>query len=449
MRNYGKSGGDFNFKISKAMAQKAIRVLADMDIDTPLSLKRQRGQGGAASKSPPRRTIARKSFTESPAAAAAARRSKYYGQRSTTATSKKKVRTGRANTFGRMAGKKYPAVDPKPRSTSFVRAQREGIALVTETGGFLEESEIVYMGHSTTPYKKVLQLSYKALIKKVFNLSGYQIQNFEEKVPFNGASLSLYYYNASGTLASVTASALAAQTFEDFADNLDSALHPILIGAYTAGNSIIWVDARLTLLDSAGNGIEKCRLMLDQINVHFVAKSMLKMQNQSVTVAADNEADDVNNVPIQGKSYYGSSNRFILKTSKHTDTVPTTTVDINKGFMTLQGTATQNMLEPLEAKEWRGVKTGGKIRLNPGEIKTSVIEYGTKMDLQRFWEQVGQVNSVENATRGPGRSCLYAFEKLMDYDTSTIKVCYEIQNNYGLYFSKKKKPLTQRIFEKL
>jgi len=53
---------------------------------------------------------------------------------------------------------------------------------------------------------------------------------------------------------------------------------------------------------------KRFQIDLSKCRIHLYAKSSLKLQNRTVNLNANNDDEDVDNVPLYVKSYFGSGN---------------------------------------------------------------------------------------------------------------------------------------------
>lgn len=69
---------------------------------------------------------------------------------------------------------------------------------------------------------------------------------------------------------------------------------------------------RLIVRDNDANGFTRLDIDLRRCKFDIYVKSSLKIQNRTVNTDANNEADDVDNVPLYGKQFEGSGNYVLL-----------------------------------------------------------------------------------------------------------------------------------------
>jgi len=201
--------------------------------------------------------------------------------------------------------------------------------------------------------------------------------------------------------------------------------------------------------DNSGNYYTTAKIDLQSCRVKIYGKSALKFQNTSVIAPGDDE-DSVNNVPLEGRRYAGSGQ--ITRYKNYLSTTPngmTYLIGNNSGLMTQIGfTASDpSLLEPPKPELWTGVTRTDKVRIQPGDIKTSIIKCFNNMRFQSLFDQT--YNQYFDKQRfSPGKFCLWAIEKVLDWDASEVQAVYEIQNDIDVKISYVTNPRSSTFFEK-
>jgi len=184
------------------------------------------------------------------------------------------------------------------------------------------------------------------------------------------------------------------------------------------------VEAQYTPLNGTVQKVD-----LQDGKITFYSKSALKVQNRSVALAADNEADDVNNVPIYGKLYHGIGNGALQRSIDNIKFVNGPALANN---VAVAGDAFANFSEPPDASEFTHVTKFMKAYFNPGQIKTSVLSFKTNINVSLFFNTMIQYytgNSTEQYLK-IGIFRMFGLErviaKLAGEDTPAMKIAYEI-----------------------
>lgn len=167
-------------------------------------------------------------------------------------------------------------------------------------------------------------------------------------------------------------------------------------------------------------------IRLEGTYVKFYIKMDLKMQNRTVTAAADDQSDDVNNAPIYGKSYFGPGigTRFKVATA-----TPSLSANVNTGVIgnigSNLGTFAQ---EPLDYQNFANVQKIGKVHMDGGQLKTSqliksfTVQFGNMFNvINTQLNDAGSTTAIGDKSYVPAKFAHYRFfavEKMMDANPS-------------------------------
>jgi hypothetical protein len=175
--------------------------------------------------------------------------------------------------------------------------------------------------------------------------------------------------------------------------------------------------------------------------IHLYSKSTLKCQNTSVGTGGGDE-DAVDNNPLHGKAYFGSGSGTEAMTFDDKSTgaagVPFRADNTYGGMAVVPGNKWYQ--EPIGTSQFTGVKKYGKVLLEPGHIKTSVLTDFVTFKLNRMYKLIGVSNSATAHSKvliGTYRFML--MEKIINAVTpsvtNAIKIAYEVNLNIGCYVS--------------
>jgi hypothetical protein len=196
--------------------------------------------------------------------------------------------------------------------------------------------------------------------------------------------------------------------------------------------------------------------MLDS-SVSMDIKCTLKMQNRSQNaLTGTGEDNDVDNVPIYGYMYSGKGAGPIHKAHQG---VQFLAGELNGVISYGANTNAPNALqEPPLAGDFVFVDRQGKMKLEPGDIKTSVLTYKKSHNFQKFYRKLVNLSATRllpEATyrdhSGVGEYKLFALEKMIDTDQGpdqpSILLAFE-HNIRGLFaFTEKYSYTTVQKFE--
>jgi len=172
--------------------------------------------------------------------------------------------------------------------------------------------------------------------------------------------------------------------------------------------------------------------------IKYFCKSALKIQNRSKT-GTSTEADVVDDVPLYGKAYYGKGQGPVLN-APLSSTI-NLIADSTTGVI-FPATVTDSFLqEPLNPIELAKVKSYGKISINPGQIKTSVVIERKTMYFNTLMAKLIPRRGLASNNCPLGKFRLMALEKIMHVDATLINLAYECQCNTTVAITEKKRQL--------
>lgn len=190
----------------------------------------------------------------------------------------------------------------------------------------------------------------------------------------------------------------------------------------------------------SGSGIVYKTYDLRRAKVLLTMKSTLKIQNRTKSVSGATNDDDVDNVPIYGKSYSGSGNfigynnydssgrnvEYIMPASSQTSG------DVKQTY--LAGV----MSEPPRVSQLVNVSKSGKAHLDPGEIKTSVVYHTIKIGLNQLFIKL-KMHASQTPLISLGNFRYFVFEKMIktgtDIASQTMSIGYELDEKSYCVFT--------------
>jgi len=291
------------------------------------------------------------------------------------------------------AGTNMKKVGPLPK------IMKDGVQTCTEQGNVVTAPQAQYIGHATCPANIVKKALWRAIIKRLFTMAKKLNPKWDAQPQFIDITdtIQVLYKDSTDPAAPLTAVGVLVGTKTqeaialEYATAFESA-SPLLIFDYIA------YKPRNDTPGAVYMNLQCCQ-------VHISSLSQLKMQNRTVTVAADNEADDVNNVPLVGKSYEGKGTGTKFLTGQD-GTTPF--VADNYYGVIVKGSNSNQLNEPPNARLFENVISSGKAHFEPGEIQTSTLKYEAEMTLQNFVQLA--YDSILDGAMPTGRR--YKFKKL-------------------------------------
>jgi len=292
----------------------------------------------------------------------------------------------------------------------------EEIRHTSETGGATPESKIesLRVGHTTMPSRPTLYAVSRALTKLLF--SRHQIKDFTDNIyapPYNYNALdtvAFTYYADWTTNVLFTKSyvlpAVSGYSFDQVAQQMYGFFNDELRTNGPVERTRLQ-ELSYQPASTTSSFHEPVIINLQRVSIDMLLESRMKVQNRTVTVQADNEQDDVNNVPLIGKLYHCKGNNLFDRNNRKILTNPTTsptgaasvdlylyegitsnrTVNIAtlNGQYTTDGSANSTISKPSEPPhpyQFLNCKSATKVELEPGAITESKISQKFKLPLK-------------------------------------------------------------------
>lgn len=328
---------------------------------------------------------------------------------------------------------------------------RHGAVTTVESRGSVSDANAVYVGHGIAYHRLVLTVS-RALVKMMYSKFGWNIPDWSDTVPFSSNDthfINLRYFvsRESADGSSVATSGYGSgSTWNDVADALAA-----IIGSVATAD--VQYD-RLELYDGAdvlaADRVMKSSFSLPRLNLSFDFTSKLKVQN--VTLAGtgidtdDNVVTNIESNPLIGK-HYGSSqwqNGFTLNYRPGSSNLnwdgflanySTGLISTNAADSNVTGRTTYS--KPPPYFHFMATK-GNAVRIDPGEIQTSVIHFHTRIMfsslMRKTHEAFAGILGSTNRYFQIGFAKMLGLEKLLDAgsanETSLVNVHYEVVQKY-------------------
>lgn len=360
-------------------------------------------------------------------------------------------RVARVTTANSFTGKIKRGSTKKTKRQS---AEKKGVTYIYETGGVLDSATQSSLGHCNFAGYRILELVLGGLLHKMLQKLNHSYNSLDQVI---GANF------------------LAGDEFIIWGRNTEPAANGVIVNL-AINPALTWkaaIDSMVTLYLSHVNvqneeGVSpqfhymeyrpannivlpaihrysRTLINIQDAKVHLYLKSDMKIQNRTVSVAADNEADDVNNVPLVGKTFDGSGTGALLNISASSGAAAADLRLLGQyqtGLIANMGSVLSTGGEPLQKKNFKYVKYEGSLKLAPGEIKTSTLvhEQGHSLDLILKDLIQFDANAVITMNRNRfGKFRFFQFDRMIDIggldNPSNITVAWEI-NLYGSAFIK-------------
>jgi len=328
------------------------------------------------------------------------------------------------------------------------KLMKYGVQTCTETGGIVTSDYCRYIGHATCPNGFMKRTFWRALLKNLL-IRISKLNPVWDATPLDFGVTDTIVIKWRPQMGSATADsfqpfAYVAQTQEELAIEM----HNYFISAQQQFEIIGMFYKPLNLNPGSYYvDLKNARVTMDCV-------STFKMQNQSVTITADDEADNVNNVPLVGKVYEGrgTGTRWVGGTASAVPFI----CDPLKGIINKDG-ITNQLAEPPSAKLFEQVTGSGKVSIAPGEVVTSKLHYQKEVSLQHFitlvWDFTNETAPNNYKMKYNGSFKIYALEKLIEFQLASaegeneIKIAYEHDLKMSVMLTPKQTHYTTTLYE--
>lgn len=327
---------------------------------------------------------------------------------------------------------------------------RRGIVTAREIGGVMstsaaEAAQSFLVGHSVFSKVQLVRDVSFALAKMCALRLKQNITDLSESVFGDAGFIAgsayycrLYYVTSPGGSVNnvqLTFTGITNPKWSDVASSMQSQITTLL----AANSGLQFTKLTWDNNDAATTSTRYMMFSLDlsRARIRIQAKSSLKIQNRTINASGNVEADDVDNVPIYGKSYSGYGNYIMLNNSF---TVAGGNTSSYSTLMTGKFSSSSNpsAREPLPLSMVKRAKKVGKAHLDPGEIKTSVLNYSKTFLLNSLIRKLIAVG--DETTTGSfvdiGIFRCFLFEKMLQAvatsDVNGLNIAYELDQKTGI-----------------
>lgn len=319
-----------------------------------------------------------------------------------------------------------------------------GVTRVIETSTNVQDAECVYVGHSV-PVFQMKYCAWWALLKTMYTKAGGSVQNFQDSNLLTSCGSVVgdiirvnYKGTADAAIASLDQTVAAGTTVENLVLNF---ANQVLLDS----KGVQFINAEyLPLLTPTPVGrMGYTTIRLEGAYVDFYMKMDLKMQNRSKFANEFNQEDDINNVAIYGKSYFGPGTGTRLKSATSTASFAS---NVNSGLI-LQGASSFGtaLSEPLDYQYFANVSKIGKVHMDAGHLKTSQIVKSCRVNFGNLMSIINpQLNDANNYLLAgdtayfPAKVSSYrmfAMEKMMDANPSATPTNVQIALEHNVRIS--------------
>lgn len=310
-----------------------------------------------------------------------------------------------------------------------------GVLYRLEAGNVITPKRCGYVGHGTMPYRLVVNHVWRAILKALVSKTGVAIQDFLDVMTNDysvGTSITTrfrYNYDPNNQTPS-TYTLAGGETYEYVALELAKLFDD-------KGPDFQIISIELLEESQTGGSTKREEINLVDSKLVFDVKSSLKIQNRSKN-SLGSEADEVDNVPLYGKSYESSS-QALRYFHEPTGTYKRFAVNKKNGLMDLtvdsNGVGEGMFAEPPPPKLFVGITKCGKIHLDPSQIQTSVLTEKFTISMDNFIAKIVGVDAndstgVVKVRRELGKCRVFGLEKMLEVNTGSEQTIVEMNIAY-------------------
>lgn len=319
----------------------------------------------------------------------------------------------------------------------FARASTTDVVKTFEYGTVDSQKYCSYIGHATCPSSQVLEVFTQSLVKLLAERMGVDIVDLAAFAPVVAGDIFRIEWQTIGGLSSgANYTVPGAVTWAAIAD----AIRSLMVANLTDNTSpSLLLFLPINPAVGAVAAFSRVYLNLRTMKIRVMAKSTLKLQNRSknTTAVGEDQADEVDNVPIYGKSYEGRGCGTQVGFQGSADLF----ADKVRGFIytNIGGSTTSPMREPPMPNIFTNVNKSGKMHLDPSEIKTSVLTHSVTMTLNKFI----MAFIVNDDQHSVGKFRFFAMEKMIETvstvaDVIPITIGFELNSRIAVKVITKK-----------
>lgn len=311
-----------------------------------------------------------------------------------------------------------------------------GVLKTVEQGGLLDGGQIlsktnqaIYIGHATCPIREIELLAWIAFIKTFMAKMGVDVRDIEIAPNWKGNMKIQYWINENNNSLNTKifvfdyakSMVVVAQEMRDwFTHGVITPLDRVVFDG-------LWMEP---------DGDQPRYYPLKYTKITLNIKSTLKLQNRSINTLDNQEADDVDNVPLYGKLYFGNGTGAILNSfAPGPRDFLCESSEAGKIVVCPIGTM-RGVQEPPVPSMFKYVKTAKSVKFEPGDIKTDTLVFKKTYDFQYLMHLLLRESDQDRKLLPFGKFSFFGLEKMLVAQFEAvpgIKAAYEINWRCGVH----------------
>ena len=326
----------------------------------PLLLSSKINKMPPTPKKTPQKTPQKRGRSESVGSTRSAKRSRSRSMVSFASSSGTTGSRGGAGSYKKVGKlKKVKKVLKKDKVT---KLSAYGFNSTTEVSKVVSGPDCVVVGHSTFAALALYRGALISMFKKFFNQRSIDLIDVTEPIKgiTTGTTLTVTYRAQGFGLATQVYTSGTSTSLLDLTNWWMATTRP-------------WYDQPNTVFVKVE--ISDSLMQLVNTKFNFAVRSTLKMQNRTTDSGGDQASDQIDVVPLTGKSYGGKGNQLLSRKSYQNNTTNFVDITGDRWWGTIIGStgSEPSLSEPPQPTQFSNCKKIGAVNISPGEISESVL----------------------------------------------------------------------------
>jgi len=347
------------------------------------------------------------------------------------------------------------------RKTKKRKISKRGVLFKQKIGGATSSANTLYLGHNTAPVDVLIEQSWVALAKELMLHAQADISEIDGIIPVKvGDTITVVFQAHEGSVSDEDTLVMSgSETIRVIATWLNAAGRPWNNEATSTSDQVVFHSIQYScgITDGARNFLTPAFLHLKWAKIQLSGSSTMKMQNRTVNVADDAEAnaEDVDNVPLFCQVYEGHGSGMIyIKKPAFAGAAPIFTANGNTGVIGLEDGSSNNAPEFLpDPTQFDKVTKTSNFDYHPGEIRVSKLSWSRNMLFSTFFQMTHPHGAgVTYSVRKPiGEFRVFGFEKKIHFAASDtpLQSVYECEYDLATKFTFGRSYQSTTVFREL
>jgi len=338
-----------------------------------------------------------------------------------------------------------------------------GVVDINEIYGSVSDQTCVYIVNEVINTRDAIYYMIGAMLRKLIEMAGGRVTGNTSTVfsTTSGSTSSVNYIirlqtqnSTTGATQTIDYSLIATTQFQSIVEAFRPAFESYCAGYGKADNDNCIEPVRFILINGSTPTTEsvQAEMYFNETFIDIKGKSEMKVQNRTLATGGSADAENINNNPLQGRSYVfrgvpkPKANAFI-QGGTNGALYAFERLDYPNAVSTFGATATaaldQNMREPPLPSLFWNVKKSSKVRLEPGAIKSfyesDYLSGNVLALLKKMRLQTNSTGAYINYSTM--KLQMLAFEDVINANAEElISIQYEIERTIGVkcYVKQKK-----------